>query len=192
MVKTQNRKNKKNRKKNKKTKKVYGGEPTVITVQGLYDDADKELVAYYILHNKMNDEQKEKYAEKHKVYIPSKSFFEDLGKMFEINPKRLKKLVNKYFYPGKSTVTFFKPPIQSIAINDNEDIKQIEIANQIIGNIDTKTFFNALPKTIYDNSAKNIATIIKEYKDFISDSANEKLLLDGFISKKFGNWAFPS
>ena len=85
MVRTKNRKNRKNR---KKTKKVHGGDPSIITVNGLYDDDDKELVTYFILHSKMNDEQKQKYAEKHKVFIPSKSLFD---KMLNINTKRLKK-----------------------------------------------------------------------------------------------------
>jgi hypothetical protein len=184
MVKTQNRKNKKNRKKNKKTKKVHGGEPTVITVQGLYDNHDKELVAYYILHNKMNDEQKQQYADKHKVFIPSdESFF---GKIFDTNPKRLKKLVDKYFYPGKNKVKISKhPPFKSIAIHDTQDIKQIEIANQIIENINSQTFSNE-PTTKYDGSAKNIMTIIKEYKNFMNDVDNENKILDKVTDIKEG------
>jgi len=184
MVKTQNRKNKKNRKKNKKTKKVYGGEPTVITVKGLYNDDNEELLAYYILHNKMNDEQKEQYAEKHKVYIPSKSFFDDLGKMLDINTKRLKTMVNPYFYPGKSTVKFLKPPpFKSIAIHDVQDIKQIEMANQIIENINSQTFTKE-PTTKYTGS--NITAIIKEYKNFINDTDNETNILDGVTDIKEG------
>jgi len=177
MVRTKNRKNRKNR---KKTKKVHGGDPSIITVNGLYDDDDKELVTYFILHSKMNDEQKQKYAEKHKVFIPSKSLFD---KMLNINTKRLKKTVNKYFYPANEEVQKkkFTNKYKTIVVHDDEDIQKIKMANKIIGNIKTNgaTFKDGLT-TKYDG--KNINVVVSEYVKFIT--TNKDLLLTDFDEDK--------
>ena len=181
MVRTKNRKNRKNI---KKTKKVYGGDPDVITVKGLYDDDDKELVTYFILHSKMNDEQKQKYAEKHKVFIPSNtSILKTLGKMFDINTKRLKKNVDKYFYPANEEVQKkkFTNKYKTIVVHDDEDIKKIQMANKIIGNIKTNdTKFKDGMTTKYDD--KNINLVVSEYVKFIT--TNKDLLLMDFVEDK--------
>ncbi len=177
MVRTKNRKNRKNR---KKTKKVHGGDPNVITINGLYDDDDKELVTYFILHSKMNDEQKQQYAEKHKVFIPSKSLFDN---MLNINTKRLKKTVNKYFYPANEDVKKkkFTNSYKTIVVHDDEDIQKIKMANKIIGNIKTNDAnFTDEMKTQYDG--KNINLVISEYVKFIT--TNKDLLLTGFDEDK--------
>ena len=99
MNKTKNRKNKKNR---KKTRRTRGGEPEVITIEGLYDinqHGKNELIAYHILRNKMNEAQKKDYADKYRVYIPPKSFLTQISKLFDIKPKRLKMIVDQHFYP---------------------------------------------------------------------------------------------
>ena len=177
MVRTKNRKNRKNI---KKTKKVYGGEPDVITVNGLYDD-DKELVTYFILHSKMNDEQKEKYAEKHKVFIPSNTtILKTLGKMFDINTKRLKKNVDKYFYPANEKKKFTNT-YKTIVVHHAEDIQKIQMANKIIGNIKTNdAAFTDGMKTKYDG--KNINVVVSEYAKFIT--TNKDLLLTDFDKDK--------
>jgi len=174
MVRTKNRKNRKNR---KKTKKVHGGDPNVITINGLYDNDDKELVTYFILHSKMNDEQKQQYAEKHKVFIPSKSLFDN---MLNINTKRLKKTVNKYFYPGNEDVKKkkFTNNYKTIVVHDDEDIQKIKMANKIIVNIKTNDAnFNDGMTTKYDG--KNINLVISEYVKFIT--TNKDLLLTDFV-----------
>jgi hypothetical protein len=183
MVRTKNRKNRKNI---KKTKKVYGGEPDVITVNGLYDDTDKdkELVTYFILHSKMNDEQKQKYAEKHKVFIPSNtSILKTLGKMFDINTKRLKKNVDKYFYPANEEVQkkTFTNTYKTIVVHHAEDIQKIQMANKIIGNIKTNdASFKDRLTTKYDG--KNINVVVSEYVKFIT--TNKDLLLADFVKDK--------
>lgn len=176
-------KNKQNRKQIRKTKKSHGGDPDVMKIEGYYDDADKELVTYFILHSKMNDEQKQQYAEKHKVFISSKSFFNDLGKMFDINTKRLKKNVDKYFYPANEEVQKKKYSVNSktIVVHNADDIQKIKMANKIIGNIKTNdaSFKDGLT-TKYDG--KNINVVVSEYVKFIT--TNKDLLLTGFDEDK--------
>jgi hypothetical protein len=174
MPKTQN---KKNRKRIRKTKKTHGGEPSVMKIEGYYDDADKKLVAYYILHSKMNDEQKQQYAEKHKVFFPSKSL---LGNLLDINPKSLKKNIDNYFYPSNEKVKNKKYSVKSktIVVHDADDIQKIKMANKIIGNIKLNDAnFTDEMKTQYNG--KNINVVVNEYVNFIT--TNKDLLLQDFV-----------
>lgn len=189
MNKTKNRKNRKNR---KKTRRTRGGEPEVITIEGLYNTAkpgNNELIAYHILRNKMNEAQKKDYADKYQVYIPPKSFLTQISKLFDIKPERLKMIFNQHFYPKIGRRNTIKQEIKTVVIRDADDIEEIEIAQKITENFLTafrtttsKIFKDTFNKP-YSKTDNNEQTTIDEYKNFIDDPDNQKVLLTGVVDR---------
>lgn len=188
MNKTKNRKNRKNR---KKTRRTRGGEPEVITVEGLYTtkSGNNELIAYHILRNKMNEAQKKDYADKYQVYIPPKSFLTQISKLFDIKPERLKMIFNQHFYPKIGRKHTIKQEIKTVVIRDADDIEEIEIAQKITENFLTafrtttsKIFKDTFNKP-YSKTDNNEQTTIDEYKNFIDDPDNQKVLLTGVVDR---------
>ena len=172
-----------NRKKNKnknlnKTRRISGGEPKVIMVQGYYDDG--VLLYYRISRNRMNTEQQQKYADKHKVFysIENPSFLEEIKQIFSIDSKKVKKVIYPFFFlkpTGKYTDTY-----ETIVVHDKDDIKKIETTNKIITNINNnKTITNST--TDYTN---NLNGFIPVYKQFIE--TNSSLLLEKVLPEEKG------
>jgi hypothetical protein len=189
MNKTKNRKNRKNR---KKTRRTRGGEPEVITVEGLYTTTksrNNELIAYHILRNKMNEAQKKDYADKYQVYIPPKSFLTQISKLFDIKPERLKMIFNQHFYPKIGRRNTIKQEIKTVVIRDADDIEEIEIAQKITENLENATHstsairFNDTFTNEYDPATNNKQQIIDEYKNFVDDSTNQRILLTGVVDR---------
>ena len=128
MNKTKNRKNRKNR---KKTKKVRGG-ADVLTVQGYYIDKgnnnnteninDKELIGYYILRDKMSDEQQQKYEKTYNINIPSNINSDKIS--FDKLKLKVKVFADEFFHQNKKKQKYIKP-YKTVVVHDIEDIKDI-------------------------------------------------------------------
>ena len=174
-------KTRKNKQKRKiKTRRLLrGGKPDFIKIVAYHKDG--LLVDYKIMYDSFNIEDQNKYAKIHKVYysIGSKSLFNDVMDLFKIEPKIVSNKI-KYFFSLPDKNSNYKPvDYQTIAIHHPDDIKKIEITNQIIQNINGDTTIqNSLQK--YDG---NNSKLIEEYKKFIK--TNEKTFLNGLTDKKF-------
>ena len=174
-----NRKENRNKNKNKnKTRRISGGEPKVIMVHGYYDDG--VLLYYRISRNRMNTEQQQKYADKHKVFysIENPSFLEEIKQIFSIDSKKVKKVIYPFFFlkpTGKYTDTY-----ETIVVHDKDDIKKIETTNKIIANINGMTIQNST--TDYTDYTGKLSEFIPVYKKFIE--TNKSLLLDGINPEK--------
>ena len=166
-------KTRKNKQKRKiKTRRLLrGGKPDFIKIVAYHKDG--LLVDYKIMYDSFNIEDQNKYAKIHKVYysIGSKSLFNDVMDLFKIEPKIVNIKIKSFFSLPDKNSNYKLVDYQTIAIHHPDDIKKIEITNQIIQNINGDTTIqNSLQK--YDG---NNSKLIEEYKKFIK--TNEKTFL---------------
>lgn len=193
MAKTKNSK----RRRNIKTRRLLrGGKPDFIKIVAYNNDGF--FVDYKIMYDSLNKEDQKKYSDLHRVYysIGSKSLFNDVMDLFKIEPKIIKNKTKSFFsLPGKNPnyKSSDKPSdYQTIAIHHPDDIKKIQIANQIIKNINKNTIINdnttnenikkTLQKTneiLYSplNSIEKIKEFIKAYRKFIMNTNNSNIFL---------------
>lgn len=168
-MKTNRKENSKNktRKENKnknKTRRISGGKPKVITVKGYYKNG---VLLYYRISHKMNTEQQQKYADKHKVFYSTKSP-SILDQIFSIDAEKVKNVVDQFFLLKKPS---YIEKYETIVVHDKDDIEKIETTNKIIANINGMTTISTL-STNYNN---NLSEFIPVYKQFIE--TNKSLLL---------------
>jgi len=159
-------KTRKNKQKRKiKTRRLLrGGKPDFIKIVAYHKDG--LLVDYKIVYNNFDNNNQKEYAKIHKVYYPIK------GDIMKFNPKKIKIKSQNFFYPS-NPLNMDKSDFQTIAIHHPDDMKKIEITNQIIQNINGNTTIqNSSQKYDGDNSK-----LIEEYKKFIT--TNERIFLNG-------------
>ena len=163
-------KTRKNKQKRKiKTRRLlHGGKPDFIKIVAYHKDG--LLVDYKIVYNNFDNNNQKEYAKIHKVYYPIK------GDIMKFNPKIIKIKSQNFFYP--SIPLNMESDFQTIAIHHPDDMKKIEITNQIIKNINGNTTIqNSSQKYDGDNSK-----LIEEYKKFIT--TNENIFLKGLNDRR--------
>jgi len=148
---------------------LRGGKPDFIKIVAYHKDG--LLVDYKIVYNNFDNDDQKEYAKIHKVYYPMK------GDIMKFNPKKIKIKSQNFFYPS-NPLKMDKSDFQTIAIHHPDDMKKIEITNQIIQNINGDTTIqNSLKQYDGDNSK-----LIEEYKKFIT--TNESIFLNGLNDRR--------
>lgn len=164
-------KTRKNKQKRKiKTRRLlHGGKPDFIKIVAYHKDG--LLVDYKIVYNNFDNNNQKEYAKIHKVYYPIK------GDIMKFNPKIIKIKSQNFFYPS-NPLKMDKSDFQTIAIHHPDDMKKIEMTNQIIQNINGDTTIQNSSQQYNGNNSK----LIEEYKKFITK--NEEIFLKGLNDRR--------
>ena len=163
---------KQKKQKQNKTKKISGGRPKFIKMYAQH--TKKGNVVYRFVYDDFNEEDQKKIAEQDKVYYSVKnddSLMDELKNQVDV----LNEEVQTFFYKkpvysnDASKNDASKKDYKTIIIRNQNELKKIEIAENLIKNMNLVKWSS--PQTYNDD----IPGFIKEYKKFIN--TNEDTLL---------------
>jgi hypothetical protein len=167
-----------------KTKKFVGGKSRILKIKGYYDKTPEnvdKLIDYVIVSSKMNDTDKLNYLNKHTIYPQEISLLENF---MDVDSNKVKKIAEHFFKynPRNDDIDVDD---KTIIIHDIEDNKRLQVAKQIIANINkSKTI--TLPTGPFRNNYEYYKKLI-EYPNldiFLKDVVDTDIGKDILLSPK--------